>query len=320
MNNVVDKIVEKDGYICFDVQPDTTYNWMIHERPWWLEKAKKTLGEDWYWHNADPIEYKFCSRGWRNNYELEEVSANEEWYLMDLECMSTGPGVDQDEIVASAFEKMTGKPVYSFGTYGGRIEFINLNLLKLSQHWINPPSGFISWMSMNDVGVSANQGGRIKDLDFVGAAITPNDPLYKMWRVYNASGISRWQHIVHFKTQFELCKVLDIPLIHAMIMSEDCINNNHITKDLPPTTLICHDTSVGRNMVIDDNMTWEEKLKYHIKTFVDPVRNTKPQDGVSIRELGRDLLHPSANNHKELAEKIAQTLNLEYEQFGPIDH
>lgn len=320
MNNVVSKITHKNGYICFDVEPDKTYNWMIHEREWWLKRAKDNLGKDWYWYGAPDIEYNFCSRGWRNNNELEEVSSNNCWYLMDLECMSTGPGVYTHETVPNVLENITGMPVYSFGTYGGRVEFINLNLLKLAKEWTNPPSAIISWMSMNDVGVSANEAGRIKDLDFVGAAITPNDPLYRMWKEYNASGIARWQHIIHFNTQIELCKLLDIPLIHVMIMSEDCINDNHITKDIPLTNLICHDTSVGRNMVIDDSMTWQEKLDYHIKTFVEPVRNAKPQDGVSINEVGRDLLHPSADNHRELAEKIAQRLDLHYEQNGPIGH
>ena len=316
----------KHGFISYKADPDQEYKWLLHESLSWFAKAKDKHGPEWkyYDNDSDPVTYRFDSLGFRSDYELADVDG--EWILSSTECIGVGPGLHSRDLYHKILEERMGIPFYNASTYGGRLEYVPFNLLQLSKIWKQPPKHIILIGSQNSTGIGLGLPGvpvSVKNIDYFPMAMnaaatkvpsraTEKDLLF----LYQSLGVAKWQHMIMMKTIIRLGESWDIPITW--------INGTSNTlEDMSPLSTynyiddselnLVHQFMHGVGITLPEDP--EEALQAISDTVTGILVRHEPVPGATLDDVSRDLFHPGAKTHMELANKI----EFELDSFGTLN-
>lgn len=323
MDTVKKYHLNDQGFIAYDVTPGQSYKYVLHESKEWVEKAQQIQGPDWYYSkHSDSIEYKFDSFGFRNDVELEEVSANKDWWLIESGCSGMGPGIHHHETWHQVISDIAGVPVYSMSLFTTSPEFTNYNLVEMSKRWINPPTRMFTFLKENcNQTFKIVEDNRIVNIDHTNQILRPNDPEYAWYRELEESEILSSGNKLDFYTTIKLCESFGIEL---SIMNKSMVYE----KDSEGIGGVGFEFQMLRNLFMDDDLIqprlipqgspytglkeqpFEERQQHTIERIIEPIMYCQPPKGFTRDDVGRDMIHPSPKSHQGLAEKIAHHFNL----------
>ena len=321
MNNTpLQKItLGKHGLISYQADPNEEYRWLLHESYDWFRKAREKHGPTWKYYDEgyDPVTYKFDSLGFRSDYEMADLDGD--WVLCSTECIGVGPGLHSRELFHKILEERMDIPFYNASTYGGRLENIPFNLLQLSKYWKTPPKQIILLGSQNSCGISVGIPGvpvSVKNIDYIPAALNPQSKEKELLFLYQSLGVAKWQHMIMMKTIIRLGESWDIPITW--------INGTSNTlEDMSPLSTynyiddselnLVHQFMHGVGITLPEDP--EEALQAISDTVTGILVRHEPVPGATLDDVSRDLFHPGAKTHMELANKI----EFELDSFGTLN-
>jgi len=310
MNNVpLQKItLGKHGLISYQANQHQVYKWLLHESFDWFRKAREKYGPTWKYYNneLDPVTYEFDSLGFRSDHEVADL--HDDWVLCSTECIGVGPGLHNRDLYHKLLEQRMGIPFYNASTYGGRLENIPFNLLQLSKYWKTPPKHIICLGSQNSTGISVGVPGvpvSVKNIDYIPAALKPESKEKELLFLYQSLGIAKWQHMIMLKTIIRLAENWNIPILWINGTSDTLegmsIESTYNYIDDSELDIVHHFIhGVGISLTADP----DQALKTMSDMVLKPMQEKEPPPGASLEDVSRDLLHPGANCHKALADKI----------------
>jgi|TARA_B100001146_G_scaffold224614_1_gene243200 hypothetical protein len=310
MNNVpLQKItLGNHGLISYQADPTQKYKWLLHESFDWFSKAREKYGPTWkyYDNDTDPITYEFDSLGFRSDYEIADLP--DDWVLCSTECIGVGPGLHNRDLYHKLLEERMGMPFYNASTYGGRLENIPFNLLQLSKLWRTPPKHIVCLGSQNSTGISVGIPGvpvSVKNIDYIPAALKPESKEKELLFLYQSLGIAKWQHMLMLKTIIRLAETWDIPIlwIDGTSDTEEGMSKESTYNTIDDSELeIIHQFIHGVGISLPSDP--DQALKLMSDMVLKPMQDKEPPPGATLEEVSRDLLHPGADCHKALADKI----------------
>ena len=315
MNNTpLQKItLGKHGLISYQADPNEEYRWLLHESFDWFRKAREKHGPTWKYYDEgyDPVTYKFDSLGFRSDYEMADLDGD--WVLCSTECIGVGPGLHSRELFHKILEERMDIPFYNASTYGGRLENIPFNLLQLSKYWKTPPKQIILLGSQNSCGISVGIPGvpvSVKNIDYIPAALNPQSKEKELLFLYQSLGIAKWQHMIMLKTIIRLAEDWNIPILWIDGTSDtlEGMSTESTYNFIDDSELdIVHHFIHGVGISLSGNP--DQALQTMSDMVLKPMAEKVPPPGATLEDVSRDLLHPGANCHKALADKIEFTLD-----------
>lgn len=117
--------------------------WMYNDDEKRWNKNRKKEGKDWYFYNANDIEYKHNSYGYRCD-EFEKY----EWknYVLFLGCSNVyGKGNYEKDTIPSQYAKITGQQIINMGVCGAGPDTIHHNTIALIEKNYIPKKVIICW-------------------------------------------------------------------------------------------------------------------------------------------------------------------------------
>ena len=320
MNNVpLQKItLGKHGLISYQANPNQVYKWLLHESYDWFMKAREKYGPTWkyYDNNTDPVTYEFDSLGFRSDHELEDLDGD--WVLCSTECIGVGPGLHNRDLYHKILEEKMGVPFYNASTYGGRLENLPFNLLQLSKYWKTPPKYMILIGSQNSTGISVGIPDvpvSVKNIDYIPAALKPDSKEKELLFLYQSLGVAKWQHMIMLKTIIRLGENWDIPILWINGTSDDPADmSKESTYNYVDDLTLIHQFIHGVGITLPADP--ERALQVMSETILKPMAEKEPPPGATLEDVSRDLLHPGAKSHLELADKI----EYELDGFGTLNY
>ena len=310
MNNTpLQKItLGKHGLISYQADPNEEYRWLLHESFDWFRKAREKHGPTWKYYDEgyDPVTYKFDSLGFRSDYEMADLDGD--WVLCSTECIGVGPGLHSRELFHKILEERMDIPFYNASTYGGRLENIPFNLLQLSKYWKTPPKQIILLGSQNSCGISVGIPGvpvSVKNIDYIPAALNPQSKEKELLFLYQSLGIAKWQHMIMLKTIIRLAEDWNIPILWIDGTSDtlEGMSTESTYNFIDDSELdIVHHFIHGVGISLSGHP--DTALQTMSDMVLKPMAEKVPPPGATLEDVSRDLLHPGANCHKALADKI----------------
>jgi len=297
----INRLKYQKGVVSYEGKSGVPYKWMMHENKGWFENAKRIQGDDWYWGSdkAPEITYVLDDLGFRNDRNIEEVSKNPNWWLIDGACPCLGPGIDKARTTPALIEQYTDIKVYDISLFGVRPEFQIGNLLELSKRWINPPKRVLLLLPENPTGTfQLTDDDKIMNIDYAGATLR-NTPEFNFFKDFEEQKISEGQHRYFIKTTIKLCEVLNLPLTWLFVGKVADHSPVHYMEN---QDILYHEHASIMHSNSKD--TYEDRIMKIKKGAVPPMRNGVKASGVDIDDVGRDLFHPGLKPHKLFAQKI----------------
>lgn len=117
--------------------------WQLNDEEKRWNKNRKKEGKDWYFYNANDIEYKHNSYGYRCD-EFEKY----EWknYVLFLGCSNVyGKGNYVKDTIPSQYAKITGQQTINMGVCGAGPDTIHHNTIALIEKNYIPKKVIICW-------------------------------------------------------------------------------------------------------------------------------------------------------------------------------
>ena len=172
--------------------------------------------------------------------------------------------------------------------------------------------------SQNSTGISYGIPGvpvGVKNIDYIPAALKPEGKEKELLFLYQSLGVAKWQHMIMLETIVRLGQNWNIPILWINGTSDGPEEmSEESTYNYVDNLRLIHQYIPGVGVTLPAEP--EEALKVMSETILKPMQDQEPPPGLTLDDVGRDLLHPGAKCHLDLAEKI----EYELDGFGTLNY